>query len=91
MTLFLLAAAFGLLLTVVAGVVRISRGPTDADRMLAALLFGTAGVGVLLLLSQALDLPAAIDVALVFAVLASVVGVAFATRPAAPPPDEGAR
>ncbi len=82
----LLGVAFALLLTIAAGVIRVSRGPTDADRMLAALLFGTAGVAILLLLSQALALPAAIDVALVFAVLASVVGVAFATRrPVAPP------
>jgi len=84
----LLGAAFALLVTIAAGVIRISRGPTDADRMLAALLFGTAGVGILLLLSQALALPAAIDVALVFAVLASVVGVAFATRRSVAPTNE---
>jgi multicomponent Na+:H+ antiporter subunit F len=69
-----------LLGTMLAGLVRISRGPTAADRMLAALLFGTTGVATLLVLSQALAMPAAVDVALVFAVLAPVVGVAFATR-----------
>lgn len=76
---FLLFAALFLLATMVAGLARVARGPTAADRMLAALLFGTTGVATLLLLSQALDLPAAADVALVFAVLAAVVGVAFAT------------
>lgn len=54
--------------------------PPDADRMLAALLFGTTGVATLLLLSQALALPQAVDVALVLAVLAAVVGVAFTMR-----------
>jgi multicomponent Na+:H+ antiporter subunit F len=76
----LLLAALLLLFTMVAGLVRISRGPTAADRMLAALLFGSTGVAILVLLSQALALPVAVDVALVIAVLAAVVGVAFATR-----------
>jgi multicomponent Na+:H+ antiporter subunit F len=80
MNTFFLAGALVLLGTMVAGLVRIARGPTAADRMLAALLFGTTGVAILLLLSQALALPAALDVALVFAVLAAVVGVAFTTR-----------
>jgi multicomponent Na+:H+ antiporter subunit F len=87
----LLGVALALLVTAAAGGIRVSRGPTDADRMLAALLFGTAGVAILLLLSQALALPAAIDVALVFAVLASVVGVAFATRRTVKPPDRDPR
>lgn len=38
-----------------AGLVRIARGPTPADRMLAAQLFGTTGVAVLLLLAQGLE------------------------------------
>jgi multicomponent Na+:H+ antiporter subunit F len=86
MNAFMLFAALVLLVTMVAGLARISRGPTSADRMLAALLFGTTGVAILLLLSQALTLPAALDVALVFAVLAAVVGVAFATRTRPAPP-----
>jgi multicomponent Na+:H+ antiporter subunit F len=77
---FFLAAALVLLGTMAAGMARIARGPTPADRMLAALLFGTTGVAVLLLLAEALPLPAAVDVALAFAVLAAVVGVAFAAR-----------
>jgi multicomponent Na+:H+ antiporter subunit F len=69
--------ALGLLLTVIAGMGRILRGPTPADRMLAALLFGTTGVAILLLLAQGLRLPALHDIALVFALLAIVVVVAF--------------
>lgn len=76
----LLFAALVLLASMAAGLLRVARGPTSADRMLAALLLGTTGVAILILLSQALALEAAADVALVFAVLAAVVGVAFATR-----------
>lgn len=56
------------------------RGPTQADRMLAALLFGTTGVAVLLLLAEAGDTTALLDVALVFALLAAIAGAAFAER-----------
>ena len=44
-----LALAFFLLLNIAAGLLRIVRGPTRVDRMLAAQLFGTTGVAVLLL------------------------------------------
>jgi multicomponent Na+:H+ antiporter subunit F len=74
---FLLAAVLFLLLTIAAGMVRVLRGPTDGDRMLAAQLFGTTGVAILLLLAEALAMPALIDVALVFALLAAVATVAF--------------
>jgi multicomponent Na+:H+ antiporter subunit F len=93
MNVVFLGAALVLLGTMVAGMTRIARGPTPADRMLAALLFGTTGVAILLVLSVALTLPAAVDVALVFAVLAAVVGVAFATRrrPEGSPEDDRQR
>ncbi|MGF1644172.1 MAG: monovalent cation/H+ antiporter complex subunit F [Thiotrichales bacterium] len=58
----------------------VMRGPTQADRMLAALLFGTTGVAVLLLLAEAGFAPALLDVALVFALLAAITGAAFAER-----------
>lgn len=77
---WLLALALFLLLTVVAGLVRIVRGPTPADRILAAQLFGTTGVAVLLLLAQALQRPALRDVALTFALLAAVTTAAFVRR-----------
>ena len=73
----LYAAACVLLLTVGASLFRILRGPTRADRMMGAQLIGTAGVGVLMLLAEAQDLPAVLDVALVLALLAAVATVAF--------------
>lgn len=75
---FLLATF--LLLNLVAGLVRVTRGPTAADRLIAALLFGTTGVAMLALLANAMAIPALLDVALVFALLAAVTGAAFAQR-----------
>ena len=75
-----LGVALFLLLTLVAGLWRVLRGPTPADRMLAAQLFGTTAVACLLLLAQALDQPPLRDVALVFALLAAVTAVAFVRR-----------
>ena len=72
--------ALFLLLTLVAGLWRVLRGPTPADRMLAAQLFGTTAVACVLLLAQAFDLPPLRDVALVFALLAAVTAVAFVRR-----------
>lgn len=72
-----LSFALLILLTVAGGMIRVLQSPTRADKMLAALLLGTAGVAVLMLLGVALEKPAFIDVALVFALLALVVTVAF--------------
>lgn len=72
--------ALVLLLSVMAGMIRILRGPTPADRMLAAQLFGTTGVAIVLLLSHGLNLPALYDVALVLALLAAVAILAFVRR-----------
>ena len=74
------ALALFLLLNLVAGMWRVLRGPTAADRMLAAQLFGTTAVALLLLLAQAYDKAALRDVALVFALLAAVTTVAFVRR-----------
>lgn len=79
-----LVLALVLLLNIGAGMVRVVRGPTAADRMQAALLFGTVGVAMLLLLAEAMDAPALRDVALAFALLASVVTVAFLRRDGLP-------
>jgi multicomponent Na+:H+ antiporter subunit F len=73
----LVGFALFLLLNLLGGVVRILRGPRRADRMLAAQLFGTTGVGVLLVLAEALAAPALRDVALVFALLAAVNATVF--------------
>ena len=78
-TLYLALALF-LLLNLAAGMWRILRGPSVADRMLAAQLFGTTAVAVLLLLAQATGNSAVRDVALLFALLAAVTAVAFVRR-----------
>ncbi|MFN3545232.1 MAG: monovalent cation/H+ antiporter complex subunit F [Thiobacillus sp.] len=74
------AIAIFLLLNLVVALVRVARGPTPADRLLAALLFGTTGVAILLLLAEAMAQPAFVDAALVFALLAAITGAAFARR-----------
>lgn len=69
-----------LLLNLLVALARVARGPTPADRLLTALLFGTTGVAVLLLLAHDEGAHALVDVALVFAVLAGVTTAAFAQR-----------
>jgi len=78
-TLFVAVAVF-LLLNLAAGLWRVMQGPTAADRMLAAQLFGTTAVAVLLLLAEGMGEPPLRDVALVFAFLAAVAAVAFVQR-----------
>lgn len=73
---FLLGTAGFVLLMVALGLVRILRGPTNADRMMAAQLLGTGGIAVLLLAAGS-GLPAAADVALILALLAAFASVAF--------------
>jgi multicomponent Na+:H+ antiporter subunit F len=82
---YLISAAL-LLVTFLTGLVRIVLGPTEADRMLSAQLFGTTGVAVLLLLALGMDRRPAVDVALVFALLAVVAAVAFVRRVREPQP-----
>ncbi|HSW41396.1 MAG TPA: monovalent cation/H+ antiporter complex subunit F [Patescibacteria group bacterium] len=72
--------ALFLLLNLLVALVRAARGPTPADRMLAALLFGSTAVGMLLLLAHADGGPALVDVALVLSLLAAITGAAFALR-----------
>lgn len=62
------------------GMVRIVRGPTRADRMMAAQLLGTGGIAALLLRSDVTDRPAVIDVALVLALLAAFASAAFVVK-----------
>ena len=80
-----LTAAVVVLLSLLFSLLRVFKGPTPVERVLAAQLMGTAGVSVLLLLNMGLKranlpVPGLIDVALVFAVLAGVAGVAFVFR-----------
>ncbi|MDZ7750079.1 MAG: monovalent cation/H+ antiporter complex subunit F [Gammaproteobacteria bacterium] len=83
----LLLALF-LLLNLGAGMWRVVRGPTAADRMSAAQLFGTTAVAMLLLLAEASNHGALRDVALVFALLAAVAAVAFVRRAWTAPEDD---
>ncbi len=80
MSLLILVLALFLLLNLGAGMWRVLRGPTPADRMLAAQLFGTTAVAILLLLAEVPGGAALRDVALVFALLAAVTAVAFVCR-----------
>jgi multicomponent Na+:H+ antiporter subunit F len=77
---FFLTLALLLLITMSAGLIRVLIGPTAADRMMAAQLLGTSGIGVLVLLGTALEIPALIDVGLIFALLAAVSVAAFTRR-----------
>ncbi|MEQ8234193.1 MAG: monovalent cation/H+ antiporter complex subunit F [Gammaproteobacteria bacterium] len=74
------AVALFLLLNLAAALVVVARGPGAADRMLAALLFGTTGVAVLMLSAFVLAQSPVVDVALVLALLAAIAGIAFARR-----------
>jgi multicomponent Na+:H+ antiporter subunit F len=80
MNALVLAVALFLLANLVVALVAAARGPTAADRMLMALLIGTTGTGILVLLAQAMQLPALVDVALVLALLAAIGGMAFSKR-----------
>jgi multicomponent Na+:H+ antiporter subunit F len=74
---FLLGTAAFILAMVALGLVRVLRGPADADRMMAAQLLGTGGIAVVLLLGEATGEAAAVDVALTLALLAAFASFAF--------------
>lgn len=69
-----------LFLNLIGGLLRILRGPSRGDRMMAAQLFGTTGVAILLVLAEATGNPSLRDVALVFVVLTIVNTVVFVKR-----------
>lgn len=75
-----LGLAVILLLTIGLGLGRVLRGPTATDRMLAAQLFGTTAVAILLLLGQASASHAIQNVALIFALLTAVSALTFVRR-----------
>jgi multicomponent Na+:H+ antiporter subunit F len=62
------------------GILRIQLGPSGADRMLAAMLFGTTGVALALVLAEAAGYAGGRDIALVFALLGAITAVAFVKR-----------
>lgn len=80
MTLVLFGLAAFLVLNILVGLVRVARGPAPADRMVAAQLFGTMGVAILLLLADIAGRPGLTDAALLFAVLGGLAVLAFVDR-----------
>jgi multicomponent Na+:H+ antiporter subunit F len=80
MSVFMLAAAGMILLSVAVGLVRVLHGPTPADRMMSAQLMGTGGIAGMLLLAYASQVAAVVDVALVLAVVSGFAGIAFARK-----------
>jgi multicomponent Na+:H+ antiporter subunit F len=80
MTAVILGVMLILMVSITVGLVRVAIGPTPSDRMMAAQLMGTSGIGVLLLLAHVVEVSALIDVALIFALLAAVAVTAFTRR-----------
>ena len=73
---FLLAVT-GFLLLAIAVAYRAVAGPTNQDRVLAVNILGTNTVIVLALLAVALDEPALVDIALVYALLNFALAIAI--------------
>jgi multicomponent Na+:H+ antiporter subunit F len=69
-------AACGLLINIGVSLGVMMRRRDTTDSLLAVLLFGTAGVALILVLTGALGRESGVDIALVLALLAAVFGVA---------------
>ena len=74
---FLLGACAFVFLMVAAGLVCVLRGPGNADRMMAAQLFGTGGIAALLLLGALHDIEDVVNVVLTLSILAAFSAIAF--------------
>jgi multicomponent Na+:H+ antiporter subunit F len=81
---FFFAAASFVLAMVALGLVRILRGPSVTDRIMAAQLLGTGGIAALLLIATATGMPGAIDVALSLGLLAAFASAALVNGIAGP-------
>lgn len=97
---FLLGAAMLVALMMTLGMLRLLRGPTPVDRMMAAQLIGSSGAAICLLAATAADAPAVIDVALVLTLLAAFAAatmslksrrISLSSLRGAPPHAEGER
>lgn len=77
MSVLLPALLVFLLLNLAAGLWRVYLGPSAADRMLSALLFGATTVAALLILAEWQQQPALRVAALLFVMLAAVTSVAY--------------
>ena len=78
MSAFLYGAAVAVLATGGVGLFRLLKGPTDADRMMAAQMTGTAAATVCLLLSVASGIGPIADVAVTLGLLAAIAVAALA-------------
>jgi multicomponent Na+:H+ antiporter subunit F len=77
MDFFYAALVCFLLFNIAAALLRMIKGPSVADRLMAAQLFGSTGVAVLLIMAELLGQPALRNVALAFVLLAVMVIVCF--------------
>ncbi len=75
MQIFFYIVVLFLLATVCAGLVRVWRGPTLADRLLTTQLFGTTGMAILIVLAGARPELTLLNVAITFNVLAVLLVV----------------
>lgn len=67
-----------LVLNLLVGFVRVLRGPILLDSMLASILVSNGGTAFILVMYKFLGQPQLLNVALSFALLSGVMGVAFA-------------
>lgn len=77
---FLVIASLILGLNLLLSLVAMLRKTSTSDRVLGVQLLGTNGVGLMLLMSLLQDQSGLIDAALVLALLAAVVVIAFTRR-----------
>ena len=73
----LLAGASGFILVSLAALYRVVDGPTMQDRVIAVNAVGTNIVVILALVGAATDTPAALDVAIVYALLNFLMSIAI--------------
>ena len=69
--------AVALLISLAVGLIRVARGPTRADQLMAAQLLSTTGIAILVLLADNPEARSLHDVALFLCLLATVTSVAF--------------
>ncbi|MBA6346681.1 MULTISPECIES: monovalent cation/H+ antiporter complex subunit F [unclassified Colwellia] len=77
MTFFYTIVVIILLICLIVGLLRVLIGPDNANRMLAAQLFGTIGTTIVLVFSVLQNNEVITNVALVFTLLASITVIAF--------------
>lgn len=74
---FMIIAAIFVLAMVALGLLRLLRGPSAIDRIMAAQLLGTGSAAILVLLATAMKVSAIVDVALTLVLLAAFASAAF--------------